>query len=74
MNQEEIINNISEIINYSNLSHKLKINQLITFNMGFKYGRGTINLLPYDIFELISKYVRRNSWKNTKKIIKRIKK
>ena len=41
--------------------------------MGFKYGRGTINLLPFDIFELISKYVRKNSWKDTKKIIKRIK-
>ena len=73
MNQEKIINNISEIINYSYLSHKLKLNQLISFNMGFKYGKGIINLLPYDIFELISKYVKKNTWKDTKNIIERIK-
>ena len=75
MEQEDIINNLSEVINYSNLSHKLKLNQLLSFNMAFKYGRGTtINILSYDIFELISKYVRKNSWKDTKIIIKRIKK
>ena len=41
--------------------------------MGFKYGKGIINLLPYDIFELISKYVKKNTWKDTKNIIERIK-
>ena len=72
MNHKEVINNIPQIINYSNLSHTLKINQIISFNMGFKYGKGPINILLYDIFELISYHVKRNSWKDTKKIIDRV--
>ena len=49
MNHKEVINNIPQIINYSNLSHTLKINQIISFNMGFKYGKGPINILLYTI-------------------------
>ena len=73
MNQKEIIKSISEIITFSNFSHTLRTTQLNTFIMGYKYSNGPIKLLPIEIFQLISTYVKRNSWKDTKKILQKIK-
>ena len=57
-----VVDNLSKVIKYSLLGQKLRIEQLYEFNKGFKYGKGIIKILPFDIFYYISKLVKKNSW------------
>lgn len=69
MEQDNIINNVKEIIYYSNLSQKLRLKQIIYLNLIYKNNNNLLYILPKDIFIYICNLIQRNNWKNTKKIL-----
>ena len=67
---EKILVDISEVIYYSNKSHILKSNQIITFMISSKYNK-LLQEIPDDIKKLIISNIERNNWKETKHILKK---